>query len=142
MELLIKDVKALKNAVPIVLKQAANRKKWCFYGEMGTGKTTFIKELCAYLGVQEGVTSPTYSLINEYLYMDTKSKQSASIYHFDLYRLNSLEEALDIGIEEYLENSSYCFLEWPELIEAILPEEVVKISLEIVEDSMRKIVFL
>ena len=140
MELLIKDIKALKAAVPIVLEQVANRKKWCFYGEMGTGKTTFIKELCAYLGVQEGVTSPTYSLINEYLYLE--GKQPASIYHFDLYRLNSLEEALDIGIEEYLEGPNYCFMEWPELIEAILPEEVVKISLEIVEDSMRKIVFL
>jgi len=142
MEIFIKDIKELMAVVPVLLEQANSRKKWCFYGEVGAGKTTLIKEICAYLGVQESVTSPTYSLINEYLYTEKETKLDAYIYHLDLYRLNSLEEALDIGIEDYLDSSHYCFMEWPELIEPILPEEVLKISLEIVEDSMRKIVLL
>ena len=77
MEIFIKDIKELKAIVPILVEQANDRKKWCFYGEVGAGKTTLIKELCAYLGVQDSVTSPTYSLINEYSYTETKTKSEA-----------------------------------------------------------------
>lgn len=141
MELLIKDITSLPAFIPVLLKEAASRKKWLFIGEVGAGKTTLIKELCAWFKVQEPVTSPTYSIINEYEYIDEKGAP-AYIYHMDLYRLKRIEEALDIGIEDYLDSEDYCFIEWPELIEPILPEEVLKISIEIVNDSERKIVIL
>ena len=142
MERIIKNISALKALVPELLAAAGNRKKWCFYGDLGSGKTTLIKAIAAQLGIQEEVTSPTYSLINEYEYIEETTKQSFLAFHMDLYRLKTIEEALDIGIEDYLERSEYCFMEWPELIEPLLPEDVVKITIEIVKDSERKIVFL
>ena len=141
MELLIKDIDTLPTLIPILLKEADSRKKWLFYGEVGAGKTTLIKELCAWFKVQESVMSPTYSIINEYEYRDVDGA-AAYIYHMDLYRLKRIEEALDIGIEDHLDSEDYCFIEWPELIAPILPEEVLKISIEIVNDSERKIVIL
>ena len=141
MDLLIKDIASLPTIIPVLLKEATSKKKWLFYGEVGAGKTTLIKELCAWFRVEESVTSPTYSIINEYEYRDTAEK-AAYIYHMDLYRLKRIEEALDIGIEDHLDSEDYCFIEWPELIEQILPEEVLKISIEIVNDSERKIVIL
>ncbi len=141
MELLIKDITSLPTLLPVLLEAAAAKKKWLFYGEVGAGKTTLIKELCAWFKVTESVTSPTYSIINEYEYFDPKGA-ALYIYHMDLYRLKSIEEALDIGIEDHLDSEDYCFIEWPELIEPILPEEVLKISIEIVNDSERKIVIL
>jgi len=101
MDLLIKDITDLPTFIPVLLKEAASRKKWLFYGEVGAGKTTLIKELCAWFKVEESVTSPTYSIINEYEYRDAKEK-AAYIYHMDLYRLKRIEEALDIGIEDHL----------------------------------------
>jgi len=142
MELIIKDLASLSSIVPILLEQAGVRKIWCFYGEVGAGKTTLIKEIGRYLGVKEGITSPTYSLVNEYAYVSPQTKAEALMYHLDLYRLKVFEEALDIGIEDYLETKNYCFIEWPELIESILPEEVLKISIAIADDSTRKIVLL
>lgn len=142
MELIIKDLASLASIVPQLLEQAGARKIWCFYGEVGAGKTTLIKEIGSYLGVKEGITSPTYSLVNEYAYANPTTKELGTIFHLDLYRLNSLEEALNIGIEEYLESKAYCFIEWPALITAILPEEVLKISITIGDDSVRKIVLL
>jgi len=142
MELLIKDITELNKCIPVLFEAAKGRKKWCFHGEMGAGKTTLIKSIGAYLGVQEEVTSPTYSLINEYEFIDTNDRTTRHLYHMDLYRLKTFEEALDIGIEDYLESDDYCFIEWPEIIEGILPEDAVKISIEIVKDSERKIVFL
>jgi len=142
MELTIKDLASLPTVVPTLLEQAGTRRIWCFYGEVGAGKTTLIKEIGGYLGVKDGITSPTYSLVNEYEYIEPKTKAKAAMYHLDLYRLNDLEEALNIGIEEYLASEDYCFIEWPALIEAILPEEVLKISIEIADESTRKIVLL
>jgi len=142
MELIIKEITELNKIIPSLFEAAKGRKKWCFHGEMGAGKTTLIKAIGAYLGVQEEVTSPTYSLINEYEFKDTNSNKTSLLYHMDLYRLKTFEEALDIGIEDHLESEEYCFIEWPELIESILPEDTVKISIEIVKDSERKIVFL
>ncbi len=141
MELLIKDISSLPTIIPVLLKEAASKKKWLFYGEVGAGKTTLIKTLCAWFKVKESVTSPTYSIINEYEYID-ENGVAGYIYHMDLYRLKRIEEALDIGIEDHLDSEDYCFIEWPEIIEPILPEEVLKISIEIVNDSERKIVIL
>lgn len=97
---------------------------FAFYGKMGSGKTTFIKALCEKLHVIDYVTSPTFALINVY-----ETEQSSEIYHFDFYRIKSLEELFDLGYEEYFFSDNYCFVEWPELIEALLPAQTVKITI-------------
>ena len=97
---------------------------FAFYGKMGSGKTTFIKALCDKLQVVDYVTSPTFALINVY-----ETEHSNEIYHFDFYRIKSLEELFDLGYEEYFFSDNYCFIEWPELIESLLPINAVKISI-------------
>ncbi|CAN5142335.1 tRNA (adenosine(37)-N6)-threonylcarbamoyltransferase complex ATPase subunit type 1 TsaE [soil metagenome] len=98
---------------------------FAFHGELGAGKTTFIKTLCSELGVKDAMSSPSFSLVNEY--HDGKGKP---VYHFDLYRLKSAEEALDIGFEEYLYSGNYCFVEWPERAEELLPEETIHVYIK------------
>jgi tRNA threonylcarbamoyladenosine biosynthesis protein TsaE len=118
-----------------LLLAAGDRRIFLLEGTLGAGKTTLIKQLCASLGVDPSeVHSPTYALVNEYEGMET-------VYHLDLYRLKSLDEAIDIGIEDILYSGQYCFIEWPELIEPILPAEVIRIKLELAPDSARKILF-
>ena len=95
---------------------------FAFYGRMGAGKTTFIKAICKVLGVSDIVQSPSFAIINEY-----KTKAGDSISHFDFYRIKKLEEVFDIGYEDYIYSGNYCFLEWPELIEELLPPDVVKV---------------
>lgn len=141
MELIINQLADLEKAAKILLSYASIRKKWCFYGDLGAGKTTFIKAIARYMNIQESVTSPTYSLVNEYSYKDIGNSTTKYLYHLDLYRLKQIEEALDIGIEEYLYDENYCFIEWAEIIESILPLEVVKINIELLEDGRRKIVW-
>ena len=141
MELIINHLGDLEGATKLLLKYAGIRKKWCFYGDLGAGKTTFIKVICKYLTIQESVTSPTYSLVNEYSYMDTSAGATNYLYHLDLYRLKQIEEALDIGIEEYLYDDYYCFIEWAEIIAPILPRDVVSINMEMLADGRRKIVW-
>ena len=131
----------LPKVVLQVLDYAQGKKKLLFTGEIGAGKTTFIKALCAHFKVQEYVTSPTFSLINEYAFENENGKE-ALIYHLDLYRLKNIQEALDIGIEDYLYDENYCFIEWPELIEPILPEGVVRINISLLNDSKRKMLLL
>lgn len=109
---------------------------YAFYGEMGAGKTTFINALSRTLGVEDDTTnSPSFSIINEYR-SDTTAEL---IYHFDLYRLESLEEAFDIGVEDYFDSGALCFLEWPERIEDILPDDTVKVTLKVLDDDSREI---
>jgi len=96
----------------------------CIYGEMGAGKTTFIQSLLAKMGAGDQVSSPTFSIVNEYQLPD-----KSAVFHFDLYRLNSLQEALDIGCEEYFESGSVCLIEWPGLIEPLLPQNHVNVSI-------------
>ncbi len=103
-----------------------------FYGEMGAGKTTLIKEICKLLGVCDITSSPSFSLINEYL-----SKEDKSIFHFDFYRINDIEEAYDIGYEDYFYSNSLCFIEWPEKIESLLPENHTNIKINILDDNKR-----
>jgi tRNA threonylcarbamoyladenosine biosynthesis protein TsaE len=105
-----------------------------FYGEMGTGKTTLIKEMVKQLGVQDVAHSPTFSLINEYL-----SQKGETIYHFDFYRIEKEEEAYDIGIEEYFYGNNWCLIEWPEKVENLLPLESVVIRLTLNPDHTRTI---
>ncbi len=141
MELVIESIDQLPETARLLLDHAADRKKWLFTGEIGAGKTTLIQSICDILGVKDKVTSPTFSLINEYS-ITNKQGQSSQLSHIDLYRLNKLEEAVDIGIEDYLYDENYCFIEWPDLIRPILPDNVVEIKLEIIENSKRKIIFL
>ncbi len=111
-------------------------------GEIGAGKTTLVQAFCAELGVKELVTSPTFSLINEYTYHSAVEETVQRVYHLDLYRLKSMEEALDLGIEDLLVNDAYCFIEWPELIQPLLTNDLVVIKILVEQDSSRKILFL
>lgn len=110
-----------------LLSHCKNDKIFLFYGELGSGKTTFIKSICKLLGVKNLVTSPTFSIVNEY------KNNNETIYHLDFYRLKNINEAYDIGLEEYFSNGSYCFVEWPSTIEKILPVNAVKIFIENIE---------
>ena len=123
LEISVLSVEELPNVARSILKFAENKKVFALYGDMGAGKTTLIKEICKQLGSTDNFSSPTYSIVNEYT---AKEK----IYHIDLYRLKNFDEALAIGIEEYISGESYCFIEWPELIERILPGDIVKIEMK------------
>lgn len=136
----IPSVSELPEAVKWLLKEANGRKKIMLYGQMGAGKTTFAKAFCQYLGVKDVVSSPTFSLVNEYAYVENGVEKL--IHHMDLYRLKTLDEALNIGIEDYLYDEDYCLIEWAELIEPLLDDNVLKISFEISGNSARKIVIL
>lgn len=109
---------------------------FAFYGKMGVGKTTFTKALCEELGVEDVINSPTFAIVNEYM-----DGQGSPIYHFDFYRIKRLVEAYDIGFEEYLDSGNLCIIEWPELIEELLPEDTVRVTIEEQEDGHRVITF-
>lgn len=132
MEIEIKDKKHLDSAARQLLKYSGDRKIFAFYGAMGAGKTTFIKAVCHVLGAVDIVSSPTFTLVNEY-----KTSEGESLYHIDFYRIKKTEEVLDFGIEEYLTGESYCFMEWPELVEEILPPDMVKVRIAVDEQEHR-----
>lgn len=115
----------LPPAATLLLNRFPEERVFAFFAPMGAGKTTFIQSLCKHLGVEDMVVSPTFALINEYSY------GSHSVYHFDFYRLKNVGEALDIGTQEYLDSGEYCFLEWSEIIEPILPLRYVKVTIEV-----------
>lgn len=105
-----------------------------FYGNLGAGKTTFIKELCSRLGVDDNVCSPTFTIVNEY-----RAADGDSVFHFDFYRIDSLREAEDLGLEEYFYSGCFCFMEWPEKVAELLPEEVVEVRIEPIDEVTRRI---
>jgi tRNA threonylcarbamoyladenosine biosynthesis protein TsaE len=119
-----------------ILETHAQHRIFCLCGEMGAGKTTLIKALCKYLGIQNIPSSPTFAIVNEYLTLENKP-----IYHFDFYRIERPEEAVAIGLFEYLESGNYCFMEWPEKIENVLDEEPVIITIERIDDQTRKFTY-
>lgn len=121
-----------------ILQLYPQQKIFVFYAEMGAGKTTLIKSICKELGSADQFSSPTYSIVNEYKI----TNQTASIFHIDLYRLNDLSEALDIGIEDYISGKDYCFIEWPELTEPLLPEEYVQIEIKTKENCREIAIFM
>ncbi len=107
-----------------IITELGERRIVLFYGEMGSGKTTLIKEICRQLGVSASMSSPTFAIVNEY------AASKGKIYHFDLYRVKNLEECLDLGMEEYLYSGNYCFIEWPDMAKQILPGDAVKVFIE------------
>jgi tRNA threonylcarbamoyladenosine biosynthesis protein TsaE len=113
-----------------LVSQFNNERVIAFYGEMGAGKTTLIKSVCKALGTEDAVSSPTYSLVNEY-----HTLQGDSIYHFDFYRIESLAEAIDLGFDEYLYSNSYNLIEWPEKIIDLLPSQYVKVSIKLMDND-------
>jgi tRNA threonylcarbamoyladenosine biosynthesis protein TsaE len=120
-----------------LLDKYGNERIFALFGEMGIGKTTFIKTICAQLGITDEVTSPTFSIINEYIKPDGES-----LYHFDFYRIKLEEEAYDLGYEDYFYGGSYCFIEWPEKVEKLLPAETVRVFIKVGEtDNSRKMLF-
>ena len=131
----IKNLEDIQKAAGEFLRQVEGHNLIAFYAPMGAGKTTFTTALCAHLGVKEdAVSSPTFSIINEY-----RSSTGQSIYHFDFYRIERLEEALDIGFYDYLDSGSLCLMEWPENIEPLLPEETLKVYITVNSDLSRTI---
>ena len=116
-----------------VIEKASN-KVLLFHGEMGSGKTTLIKEICKQLKVEDAISSPTFSLVNEY-----HSETGEKIYHFDFYRIEDENEAYDIGFEDYLDSNNWCFIEWPENVENLLPLDAVEIKISIVDNQQRNI---
>ena len=116
------------------LEAVGDNRLIAFYGNLGAGKTTFIKELCSRLGVEDNVCSPTYTIVNEYRAVD-----GDSVFHFDFYRIDSLREAEDLGLEEYFYSGCFCFMEWPEKVAELLPEEVVEVRIEPVDEVTRRI---
>jgi tRNA threonylcarbamoyladenosine biosynthesis protein TsaE len=125
LQLPILHLNELPNLAKLLLSFSGDTKHFLFYAPMGAGKTTLIKELCKALGSVDHFSSPTYSIVNEYNANKTK------IYHFDLYRIQTAEELLDIGMEEYLDSNAYCFIEWPNLAEAFVKKDFIKIVIEV-----------
>lgn len=117
-----------------ILKQAEPHRVFAFDGQMGAGKTTFIKKLCEQMGTTDVVNSPTFAIVNVY---DVEQPYQGEVYHFDCYRLKDIREAIDFGAEDYLYSGNYCFIEWPEMIEALLPEDTVYIRITPKENGDR-----
>lgn len=141
MEALIFEKKNLAEAARWLLKLAKNKKKIAFYGEMGAGKTTFIGAFCRELGVKTPTASPTFSLVNQYSFLE-KTGAPGIVHHLDLYRLKNLAETLEIGVEEILEDENWALVEWPQLVEPIFPENILKVQLETVGGTKRRLTIL
>ena len=135
MEIKINDLNSIRETAREFIDHMDGRKVFAFYGKMGAGKTTFIKAICEELGVEDVITSPTFAIINEY------SGKDDTIYHFDFYRIKKLEEVYDMGYEDYFYSGALCFIEWPELIEEVLPEDAVKVQIIEKEDGTRAVLF-
>ena len=137
MEIKINSLADINEAAKQFIENMGDGKVFAFYGKMGAGKTTFIKAVCEELGVDDVITSPTFAIVNEYLSATTGD----SIYHFDFYRIKKLEEVYDMGYEDYFYSGSLCFLEWPELIDDLLPEDATKVTIEATEEGGRIVKF-
>ena len=132
MEIRINSLDTIHEAAKDFIKGMGDGKVFAFYGKMGAGKTTFIKALCEVLGVKDVITSPTFAIINEYT-----DGNNNPIYHFDFYRIKKLEEVYDMGYEDYFYSGNLCLHEWPELVEDVLPENVIKVTIEEQPDGSR-----
>ena len=142
MEIRIIDIDHIREAAREFIEHIGDHRVFAFYGKMGAGKTTFVKAICEELGVDDVITSPTFAIINEYsLTSHLLPLTSDRIYHFDFYRIKKLEEVYDMGYEDYFYSGALCFIEWPELIEEILPDDAVRVSIAEQEDGSRVVSF-
>lgn len=135
MEIRIKSIEKIAVAAKEFVAAMGERKVFAFYGKMGAGKTTFIKAVCEELGVEDVINSPTFAIVNEYV--DGKGEP---VYHFDFYRIKNQQEVMDLGYEDYVYSGHVCFMEWPELIENLLPDDAVKVTIEEEIDGGRVLV--
>ena len=136
MKITISSLDAINEAAKQFVAAMGSNRVFAFYGKMGAGKTTFIKALCTELGVDDVITSPTFAIVNEYTAGD-----GSPIYHFDFYRIKKLDEVYDMGYEDYFYNGGLCLIEWPELIESLLPEDAVEVHISEQPDGTRTIEF-
>ena len=135
MEIIIQDLEHINEAAQQFIENIGDHTVFAFYGKMGAGKTTFIKAICEALGVDDVITSPTFAIVNEY------TAEDGPVYHFDFYRIKKLEEVYDMGFEDYFYSGVLCLIEWPELIEDVLPEDAVKVSITENTDGSRTVNF-
>lgn len=136
MEITINGLDTIRNAARQFIENIGSSRVFAFYGKMGAGKTTFVKALCEELGCDDVITSPTFAIVNEY----TDGEQQP-VYHFDFYRIKKLEEVYDMGYEEYFYSGALCLIEWPELIEDVLPDDTVRVTIEEQADGSRLLTF-
>ena len=136
MKITISSLDAINEAAKQFVAAMGSNRVFAFYGKMGAGKTTFIKALCTELGVDDVITSPTFAIVNEYTAGD-----GSPIYHFDFYRIKKLDEVYDMCYEDYFYNGGLCLIEWPELIESLLPEDAVEVHIAEQPDGTRTIEF-
>lgn len=134
MEYRVANTESLPAAAAWLIENAGDKRVFVFQAPMGAGKTTFIKAICAFLQVEDSTSSPTFSIVNEY------HSKNGPIYHFDFYRLKSEQEAFDLGYEEYFYSGDYCFIEWPEKIPNLIPEDAAIVKIEVTEDESRTII--
>lgn len=130
-EIIIPSLDRIAEAARSFVAHIGERRLFAFYGDMGAGKTTFIKAICDELGVTDTVSSPTFAIVNEY------SSAHGPIYHFDFYRINSISEVMDLGFDDYVNSGYLCLMEWPELIEDLMPDDTVSVHIEAREDGTR-----
>ena len=134
MEIKIENIEHLASVARKFVDEMGENRVFAFYGKMGAGKTTFIKAICEAMGVKDVVASPTFAIVNEYA-----DAEGQPVYHFDFYRIKNLREAYDIGCEEYFYSGYPCFIEWPEMVEELLPEDVVSVRIEVSENEERTV---
>jgi tRNA threonylcarbamoyladenosine biosynthesis protein TsaE len=136
MEIKINDLEHIREAARQFIDAMGDQHVFAFYGHMGAGKTTFIKAICEELGVEDVVTSPTFAIVNEYT-----TAEDIPVYHFDFYRIKKLEEVYDMGYEDYFYGDGLCFIEWPEMMEELLPEGAIKVQIKENADGTRTVNF-
>ena len=136
MEITINGLDTIRSAARQFIENIGSSRVFAFYGKMGAGTTTFVKALCEELGCDDVITSPTFAIVNEY----TDGEQQP-VYHFDFYRIKKLEEVYDMGYEEYFYSGALCLIEWPELIEDVLPDDTVRVTIEEQADGSRLLTF-